>query len=385
MNAPPTRAAIVAAIVAKDLRSFARDRLWVILTPFSLAFVIVAFWLAPAQVDETIRVGTHPPGATEMMNRLASLEEDEDDGSIVFVPFEDRERMVAALEGEIEDAAEGEDDILMGLAFPADFSEAIAAGSTPEVVLYLTPDVPTPVRDAFAGEVRELGFALKAMLAEQPAVSAYPVTFPEDEAMVLGVDRLGDQVSMRDKLRPMLAVLVLMLGSIAIAGLVAAEIEQRTVTALLVTPARTGDVLAAKGLTGTLLGVSQALIFLLATASLGPHWLLVTLVMVLGALMMAALGMIAGTAGRDFMSTMFLAVALIIPMAAPTFAVLFPGGTSLWIKLLPSWGFTEALVGLLGYGLDPTDLTLPILSALAWTVGLLGLSLLLLRRRVEAL
>jgi hypothetical protein len=141
----------------------------------------------------------------------------------------------------------------------------------------------------------------------------------------------------------------------------------------------------AKGITGTLLGVGQAVLFLLATASLGEHPAVILLLMVLGSLMMAALGMIAGTAGRDFMSTMFLAIALIVPMTAPTFAVLFPGSTSLWIKLMPSWGFTEAMVGILGYGRSPADMMLPMGSCVAWTAVLLLGATLLLRRRVEAL
>ena len=92
----------------------------------------------------------------------------------------------------------------------------------------------------------------------------------------------------------MLAVLVLMLGAIAIAGLAAVEIEKRTATAVLVTPASTGDLLAAKLITGTLLGASQALLFLLCTWSF--DWG-VTPLLLLGAAMPAALGLIARPAG----------------------------------------------------------------------------------------
>ena len=77
--------------------------------------------------------------------------------------------------------------------------------------------------------------------------------------MILGEDRADNQVAMRDKLRPMLAILILMLSAIAIAGLVAVELERRTAAALLVTPVRVGDFLVAKGITGTVLGISQVL------------------------------------------------------------------------------------------------------------------------------
>ncbi len=377
------RASIVTTIVAKDLRAFARDRLWVILTPFSLAFAIAAFWLAPASVDDKVHVGIHPPDAVQLMVRLE--EEEGDDDGIVFIAFDERARMVAAIQGVLEDPTEDEDQVLLGMSFPEDIAGTLRTGGQPEVELLVTQDVPAPLRAAFAGEVVELGFALEAMLAGRALETALPVRFGDEASMVLGEDRTGTQVAMRDKLRPMMAVLILMLGCIAIAGLVAVEIEHRTVTALLVTPARSTDLLLAKGITGTLLGVGQAVLFLLATASLGEHPAVILLLMVLGSLMMAALGMIAGTAGRDFMSTMFLAIALIVPMTAPTFAVLFPGSTSLWIKLMPSWGFTEAMVGILGYGRSPADMMLPMGSCVAWTAVLLLGATLLLRRRVEAL
>ena len=50
------RAAIVRAIVAKDLREFSRDRLWLVLTPLMLVFYVAIFWLLPSTVDESITV-----------------------------------------------------------------------------------------------------------------------------------------------------------------------------------------------------------------------------------------------------------------------------------------------------------------------------------------
>ena len=383
MSTAPSRAGIVAAIVAKDLRSFASDKLWLVLTPLSLLTVVVGFWLAPGSVDDSIHVGVCPPSALALMQRVQAEESEEAEG-VILVPFDDEERLAAAVRGDLEGASEDEEQVALGLAFPDDLDRAIRAG-TAEVSFYVTSSVPAPLRRAFAGEVRELGFALEAVAAGREAGTTLPVTYPDAADMVLGEDRASAQVAMRDKLRPMMAIFILMLGTIAISGLVAVEIEHRTVTAMLVTPATSGDLLAAKCITGTLLGAGQALAFLAITASFGAHWPTVVLLMLLGALMMAALGMVAGTAGRDFMSTMFLAVALIVPMAAPTFAALFPGSTSLVILAMPSWGFTEAMVGLMGYGRTPSELLVPILTCAGWTAGLLLLALALLRRRVEAL
>lgn len=133
-------------------------------------------------------------------------------------------------------------------------------------------------------------------------------------------------------------------------------------------------------------GVSRAaLVWALVTWSLGPSPVLLVLLLFMGAAMTAAVGMIAGAAGREFMTTMFLTIALLVPMTVPTFAALFPGSTSQWVKLMPTWGLTEAMVGLMGEGLTPTQVLPWVGLTLAWTAGLTFLALVLLKRRVEAL
>ena len=56
------RAAIIRAIVVKDLREFSRDRLWMVLTPLMLVFYVGILWLLPSTVDETINVGIYARG-----------------------------------------------------------------------------------------------------------------------------------------------------------------------------------------------------------------------------------------------------------------------------------------------------------------------------------
>lgn len=127
---------------------------------------------------------------------------------------------------------------MAGLAFPGDFLAATAAGEQTTVRLLLTAEVPPPVRTAMSGLVAELAYAVAG---EPPPVD--PVT----QAVVPGQDRLGDQVPLRDQLRPPLAFLVLLVETLALASQVASEVQQRTVTAALVTPATTADFIAARG------------------------------------------------------------------------------------------------------------------------------------------
>ena len=72
--------------------------------------------------------------------------------------------------------------------------------------------------------------------------------------------------------------------------------------------------------------------------------------MLLGAVMVAGLAMVAGSAGRDFMGTLFVAMALMIPLMIPAFAAIFPGTASPVVQALPSYPLVEGLVEITNYG-----------------------------------
>jgi ABC-2 type transport system permease protein len=382
MRVLASRASIIRAMVWKDLREFSRDRIWIILTPTTIVFVILAFWLAPNKVNETITVGVFPPGLAQAFESLGEGEEDEVRG-IEFETFESEEQLAAAVAGVLD----GDDtrDISIGIAFPDNFVPAVLLGERLAVSVYLGGAVPGWITDAISSVIREIVYGMQAAAASRNPAEALPVRMPDQETMILGEDRAGIQVPLREKIRPLMAIMILMVEAIALAGLVAIEIERRTVTALLVTPARVSDVLAAKAITGAALAVSQVLVFLLASRSFGDDWLIVTVLMLIGAVMMSAVGMIAGSAGRDFMSTMFFGIVLITPLIIPAIAALYPGAAAFWVKALPSHGLIEAMIGVLGYSRNWSDVAPHIGTSLAWCVMLFVTALVILKKKVEAL
>ncbi len=382
MSKGPSRPAIIWAIVLKDLREFSRDRLWIILMPLSLVSVVALFWALPATVDETVTVGLHPAPMGHLFQTLVG---DGEGGTqaLKVVPFDDEQHLAAAVAGELDE--EEEKEVAIGIAFPDDFVGAVHTGKPTTVTVYVSAAVPEEIRRAVASGIRELAYALQAAMALKNPVDALPVTLPDTQTIVLGEDRIGAQVPLREKLRPLMAIIMLMLEAIALAGLVAIEIERRTVTALLVTPASTGDVLAAKGITGALLGLSQVLVFLVATRSFGSHWWLVLILVALGATMMSAVGMIAGSAGKDFMSTLFGSMIFIVPLMIPAVATLFPGSASTWIQWLPSHGLVTAMVDVVGYGRGLPEVAWHLGTTACWVVVLFATALLILKRRLETL
>jgi ABC-2 type transport system permease protein len=144
-------------------------------------------------------------------------------------------------------------------------------------------------------------------------------------------------------------------------------------------------VLAAKGLTGIALALSQGLLFLILTGGLGRSWPAVLLLLLLASGMASAMGMIAGSAGRDFMATLFLGIVLIVPLLIPAFAVIFPVGAAPWTKALPSYGLIGAMVETVGYGKGWGAVLPRIAAAAAWTAAMFVCALAVLRRKVEVL
>ncbi|QBI18814.1 ABC transporter permease [Egibacter rhizosphaerae] len=357
------RARIVAAIVGKDLRLFSRDRFYLFITVLGLVFFGGLFWLLPATVEATVPVGIHLPGAKQLVDDAA---DDAGDEGFAITAFDSA--------GALEDAvAEGE-DVAAGLAFPDGFVASVIAGEPTTVELYVGAEVPEGLRPALAGAAREVAFAI--------AGDAPPVEVPEVEGMVLGIDRADDPLSLREQLRPLVVFIVLTMEMFALASLVAVELAQRTATALVTTPARVSDVLAAKAVLGTVLAFGQAVLIALVTGTLTHRPGLILTVLALGALLVTGIGLLAGSTGQDFVGVVFWSVLLFVPLAIPAFAVLFPGTPEWWVQVLPSYGLVETLVRTAGYDEGWAE-AWPYLGALAaWCVGLFVVGTAVLGRRV---
>ncbi len=387
MTRPVSHAALVAAIVRKDLREFSRDRLWLILTIVGLVMFIAVFWMLPGTVDETIRVGVTPPDLAETLLGLSAGEaevspgQDDAEGQatqgLEVVRFDSEEELRAVVAGE----ADGP-DVAVGLAFPDDFAGMTARGEPVTVTVYVESGVPAEVRQAMESAVREIVYFAAGAAEGVDPMDVVPV---RQETVVLGEDRAGEQVSMRERMRPLLAFFVLMMESLALAGLIAVEIQRRTVTALLVTPASLTDVLAAKSVLGTSLAFSEAVLMLALTRSFGAGWSVLLAAALLGAVIVTGMALISGAAGKDFMGTLFLSMVLLVPLAIPAVTVLFPGSTATWVKALPTYGVMEAFVRVTSYGESWAELWGPLALAALWCVAVFGAGLLVLRRKVRTL
>ena len=369
MNASISRSAIVVSIIKKDLTEFARDRLWILLSTLGLVFYVGIFWLLPNSVDETMTVGIRQIGLDLALLEITHAE----DEGLEIILFESSEKLKKAVS-----AKKGvERKVQVGIDFPDNFLKKIMGREKAVVQVYVEAGIPEEVRRAISSMVREIAFMVSG--------DGLPITEPEEQDIVLGEDRMGRQVPFRDKMRPMLVFFILMVETFAMASLIAGEVQAKTVVAVLVTPARVGDVLAAKAILATLLAFAQAMVLLLALNAVNNHVLLVISIVLLAALMVAGLGMITGSAGKDFMSTLIYGMIFMILLAIPAFGALFPGTASPLVRILPSYGIVESLTGTTIYGKGWIE-TAPYLALVAlWDTIILGTGMLVLKKKVELL
>ena len=362
-RAPVSRATIIGTIIRKDFQAFLRDKFYFYMSIVGLVAYVAIFWVLPDTVDEDITIGATGAGIENLLEQVAG----DETGGLTIVAFDSRETLMTAVE-------EGDQDVALGLAFPEDFFAAIAAGETATVSVMATADLPDELRTAMDSFIKEAAFATSG--------SPLPVDYQEE---ILGVDRLGDQVSLREKFRPLLAFLVLLIEMMSLAGLIASEMQQRTVTAVITTPATLADFLTAKIIFGALLAFVQVVILLIAIQSLGTAPLLMLTILLLGALMVTGFALIAGAFGKDFISVLFWSMLFMIPMLIPAFGLLFPGTASVWIQAIPSYGLVEAITGTTAYGEGWAE-ALPNLGlVLAWTAVAFIAGLGILRRKVQSL
>jgi ABC-2 type transport system permease protein len=405
---------LLLSVLKKDARVYSRNTIYLFLTILGLVIFVVLFWIVPDTVDEELPFAITPPladlfaesketllaaGIPEQgIARLAELETTFEEEGLQLIEFTNEEELKKTINGELvvykteegsfvihdpesgtkKPAGANRINLGVGISFsPAFFSEVILE-QKPQVTVYADAAIPKEIRGAMQGFVRELAFQLSG--------KELPVEFPAEETIILGRDRLGEQISMRARMRPLIAFFIMMMETFALASLISNEVLQRTVTALLVTPLRVGHFLLAKTIFGTILAMGQAVIVLvLVGAFTAANWLLLLFIVLLGSFLFTAVAMLVGSAGKDFIGQLMFSLLFLIPLMIPAFAVLFPGSVAAWVKVLPSYPIVRLLYDVTVNEALWADSLASIGYAALWVLVIYTISLFVLKRKVATL
>lgn len=384
-------AGLVLLLLKKDAIAYSRDRLYTILSLAGLVMFIAVFFLMPDSVDESVTVGIHHYDMQELFSDDVLNEEG---AQLLMFPDEQSLKRVINNEAEAWRTSDGRliiressesrpsdaqrESLNVGIAFPESFLADTVSGRESTVRLYVNHDTPPEIQNAMKSVIREAAFQITGL--------PLPITEPDAEEVILGVDRMGAQISMRERMRPMLVFFMLMMETFALSSLIAYEITHKTLTALTATPVKLRHVLTAKTLFGTLLAMTQAVVIMavIGAFTLGTIFPLL-LILFVGSVMFTSIGMVVGSLGKDFLENLFLCMACLIPLMVPSFGALIPGSTAPWVRFVPSYGIMKALMDLTAFGYAWTDAVSSIIPSAVWAAGLLVLALGILNKKAAAL
>ncbi len=340
---------ITGTLVAKDFSLYFRNRFFAVITLIGLAFYLLVYFVMPRSVDETLKIGILGTAQAGLFREL------EGEG-IQVQAFADEEALKVAVR---EGAA------VSGVVFPADVR---SAGS--KIRLYVARDLPQEVRDAVDFLLRELMFM----------VLGDPLPLKVSEVLV-GPDMAGTQIAPRDRLRPLFAVLLIMMEMLGLGNLIAEEIEHRTIHALLATPVQVSELFTAKAIMGVGLAFFQAVLFMAIVGGFARRPLVSLVALLLGALLATGIGFIIAALGKNMMSVMSWGFPILIVLFIPTFGVAFPGSVTTWVKFIPSYYLVDTVHRAASFGSGWVDLWPNLIILLAFDVVFVSVGLFALWRK----
>ena len=344
---------IILTLLRHDLIMFFSNRFIAVITMLALVAYVAIYFLMPADLDEQFQLALHAPNFPQAM-----LQELADEGlEITFLPTE----------ADLQQAVTNGDE-MVGAALPPDFVPTLLRGEQPTITIYYAAALPPEFRAAYRLFFAEFAF----MIGGQPL--AIEVT-----EEVLGVDRGGEQIAYRDRLLPLFVIFMLAAEIFGLSSLIAVEISTGTLRALLVTPLRVEGLFMAKGILGVSLAFVQVLFLLAVTGGLHHQPLIVLLLLLLGSTLVTGIGFLIAAVSRDVMSTVAWGALPMIVLSLPAFAVLFPGTTTGWIKIIPTYYLVEPLYQLLNEGAGWGDVGHHLLILAAFSLAFLAAGVVVLK------
>jgi ABC-2 type transport system permease protein len=348
---------IILALLKKDLRLFLSNRFYLLITVVGMVFFIAAYFILPSQTDDTLKLGMYAPELPPAFSP-ANLEE-----GIEIELYNDPETLrQAVLDGRV----------LMAIVLPADIIQTWSQGGLPPIVVYSSASAPPEMRAAVVTMVEEMSFTQSGQALN------YSTTVE-----VLGTDLQNGRIALRDRMRPLLAAIILLVEIMTLASLISSEIEQGTARALLISPLRVSDLFLAKGILGVALALVQAIVFMLLTGGFHQQPSIVLITLLLGSGLVVGAAFLLASITRDVNAVTGWGLVVLMVLAIPGFGAAIPGLLSNWARLIPSYYLTDTLNRVINYGLGWTDIGLNLII-LAILVGLLlwgGMAV--LRRRYQ--
>jgi len=243
----------------------------------------------------------------------------------------------------------------MGLVLPADFDSTITQGQEIDLTVYVWGESLAKNRTILAITVVDL---IREIAGHESPIEIENIT-------------LGDEVSIpwSDRLLPLVVLMAVFLGGIMIpSASIINEKENKTLEALVITPTSMTDVLVAKGFTGVIFSLINGILILLINQAFGAQPLLLTMVLVLGAVMASEIGLITGILMKDITNMMALWKAGGILLFGPAIVYMFPQIPA-WVgRLFPTYYLVQPVVQISQQGGGWPDIALNVFILIGFDI-----------------
>jgi ABC-2 type transport system permease protein len=350
-------ASIIAALLRKDLVLFFSNRFFALITFLALFAYAILYYLLPAEIDETLELALFAPDLpTPLINELS------EDGLVIINMESEQALKDAVLEGRYP----------VGVVLPSDFVPKLISGQTGQVHLYFSADFDNEFKDMYAIIFTEIAYM----------ISGKPLNIQVTEE-ILGDDRSGDQIAYRDRLLPLLVVMILTFETMGLASLIASEVSAGTLTALLVTPVKVEGLFVAKGILGVSLAFIQAFLLMAVVGGLSQQPLMVIVILLLGSVLVTGLAFLIASISKDMMSAMGWGMLAIVVLSLPSFSVLLPGSVTNWVKIIPSYHVVDPVYRIINYAPTWVEVGNNLLILAASALLVLALGVAVLRRKFQ--
>jgi len=347
---------IIWAITAKDIADAVKNRI-TLSTILMVLFMIVFYRYLPALQNGDIppRLAVYDVGSSRLVAEL------ENNTQFDLVETSSQQGMERYL---------GDKDIVvLGLVLPADFDQALESGERVEldghVVHWATDAAATEVKEFFEGQLTELtGKPVRIHVAGN-------IVYTQEDSRGFAF------------LASMSVIFVItMVGVSVVPHLMIEEKRAKTLDALLVSPASTGQVVIAKALTGLFYCLTASAVVLAFNTALIAHWGLAILAAGCGSLFTIALGLLLGSVIETRQQFALWAWILILPLLLPVFLSIMddilPAGVITVMRWIPTVALSRALrvsfsnsAPLAQFGPElalVAGCAVPIFAAVAWVV-----------------
>ena len=351
---------ILKTLILKDLLLYFRNRFFAFVTLAGLIIYIAVYLVLPATVDEALTLAVYAPTVPDIFLDFLT------NNDIEIAPFETDEALQAAI---VQSAYQA------GIVLTGDAVSGIIRGQPATVTVYLRSDAPTELVDALHVLLRLAFNELSATLSGSPL----PVQFSEQ---IVGPDMTGQQISLRSRLLPLMAVILLVMEIMGLGSLISDERESGMLQALLVTPVSTVGLFAAKAIFGIALAFLQATTLMGITGNLRTEPVLILTTLLLASLVVTGLAFLIAAVSRSMMSVIAWGILAMIILLIPAYGVVLPGTVTGWARVIPSFYMFDTIHQLVNLGGASDTVTLNLIVLLVMGVLLMAAGVVVMKRQL---